>query len=187
MTIRPRHYARLLVEDASSDLIATRIDVLELLAAVRRQLAGLMVLPNMQTIVEKLLGETEVEELTRSIVTEPAIIGQLNWLPAIGRGVEQSAKVNGRSAVAHVRVARTNVITDTEVSHTLEPLLGQIGAVRMQIVPNQLGGIIIQVADQRFDASLDTKLARLRQALHDSSRASRLSSTSTTSRERVTS
>ena len=171
MTIRPHHYARLLVEGASNDVLATRIDALASLAAVRQQLAELMVLPSTQTTVAKLLIEAGIDESTQSIVTELAITGQLNWLPAIGRSVEQLVAASGQPTVAHVRVARADVVSDADVSRALEPLLGPIGTVRIQIVPDQLGGITIQVADQRLDASLDQKLVTLRHALHDSSRA----------------
>lgn len=167
MTIRPRHYARLLVEDTPTDALATRIDAITALSVVRQQLAELMVLPSTQDVVAKMLADAGIDELTQSIVTELGITGKLSWLPAIGRSIEQLVAASGQPAVAHVRVARTAVVTDTDVTQALESSLGSIGTVRTQIVPDQLGGITIQVADQRLDAGLDQKLARLRQTLRE--------------------
>jgi len=167
MTIRPRHYARLLVEGASTDVLDNRIDAVAALAAVRQQLAELMVLPSTQIIIAHLLTEAGIDELTRSIVTELAITGKLSWLPAIGRAVEQLIAASGQPAIAHVRVARNDVVSDSDISHALQSVLGSIGTVRTQIVADQLGGITIQVADQRLDAGLDHKLAKLRQTLRE--------------------
>ncbi len=171
MTIRPRHYARLLVEGASAAVLAQRIDAVTALAAVRQQLAELMILPSTHDTVAKLLTDAGIDELTRSIVTELAITGHLSWLAAIGRSIEQSARVDGQPGIARVRVARPDVVADVDLQRSLEPLLGPIGALKTTIAPDQLGGITIQVADQRLAAGLDQRLAQLRQTLRDASRA----------------
>ena len=165
MTLRPRHYARVLIEGEAAETIARRIETLSALADVRRQLAELLTIPTARPAVERTLAELHVDELTQSIVRELSLTGHLDWLPAIRRGAEQLIAATGHSAIAHVRLAHPDLVTDGELSRSLESALGSIGTVRTTIDPNQLGGIIIQVADQRFDAGLARRLSAVRRAL----------------------
>lgn len=165
MTIRPRHYARLLVDGATVSELAGRIDDLSALASVRPLLAELMVLPTTRIKVAAILADAAIDELTCSIVTELGITGRLDWLPAIARSVEQIVVASGQPGVAHVELAQTEAISEADLEPLLKPLIGSLGAVRTTIIPSQLGGITIQVADQRLDASLDRRLANLRSAL----------------------
>lgn len=165
MTIRPRHYARLLVDGATADQLAARVDALSALGTVRALLAELMVLPATHPKVARILAEAEIDDLTRSIVTELGITGRLNWLPAIARSVEQLVIAGGQPGIAHVELAEADAIADADLALLLTPLVGSLGAIRTTIMPAQLGGITIQVADQRLDASLDGRLKKLRSAL----------------------
>jgi F0F1-type ATP synthase delta subunit len=165
MTIRPRHYARLLVEGATPDQLAARIDALTALDQVRTLLAELMSLPTTHARVTSILADATIDELTRSVVTELGILGRLSWLSAILRSVEQLAATDGRAGVARVELAAPDVISNADLEPFLPPLIGAVSAVRRSTRPDQLGGITIQIADQRLDASLDRRLATLRSSL----------------------
>lgn len=165
MTIRPRHYARLLVEGATPDQLRARIDALSALAEVRAILAELVALPTTSVAVAAVLRDASIDEWTRSIVTELGITGHLSWLPAIARSVEQLVVSSGQPGFARVKLADDQVIRSDDLESLLKPLVGAVGGIRLSVDGDQLGGITVQIADQRLDASLNRRLTTLRSVL----------------------
>ena len=86
----------------------------------------------------------------------PQILGEFARLEREARGVRD----------AHVTVARD--VTDDErhaISRELSSRVGGQVEVHLNVDPSLLGGIVVRVGDQVYDASVSTRLQRLRQEL----------------------
>jgi F-type H+-transporting ATPase subunit delta len=109
--------------------------------------------PNLQPHVLNLLREL-VSRQRFGLV--PQVLGEFARLEREARGVQD----------AYVSVARQ--VSEAErqsIASELGSSLGGKVEVHMNVDPSLLGGIIVRVGDQVYDASVATRLQRLRQEL----------------------
>jgi|GEM_PF-4404189 len=166
MTIRPRHYAELLIADADTNLVASRLQQLAAIAAATRQLTSLVTNPATKPAVAKTLKALDIDPLVQSLVMELATVGRLNWLRAIVRAAESKLATQGAAVPAHVTLAHP-VISEAQLRTQLTDLLGPVSSIDITIDPNELGGIRAQAADRSFDTRLDHRLHQLRRMVRE--------------------
>lgn len=112
-----------------------------------------VVFGNLQPHVLNLLRELVSRQRFHLV---PQILGEFARLEREARGVRD----------AHVTVARD--VTDEErqtISRELSARVGGQVEVHLNVDPSLLGGIVVRVGDQVYDASVSTRLQRLRQEL----------------------
>lgn len=155
MTIRPRHYAKLII-DGDDKKVVNRLYILNELTKIKRHLTFIS--------ISKLKPNFSYDQIIYKLILTLHRERKLKWLPAIVRTAEKLLKNIGRPTIAHVRIAHTETITEDEIKKSLSPTLS-IGLVDLINDETQLGGIDIQLADERLDARISGRIERLRTVL----------------------
>lgn len=166
MTIRPRHYAELLLADTKPDLVATRLDQLGAVAGVTRRLSQLVTNPATKKSVVKLLGDLHIDPLVEAMVTELGEQGRLGWLKAILRAAEAKLAQTGAPIPVHVTAAHP-ITNQSALEKEISALIGPIASLDITINPKELGGIRVQAADRSLDTRLEHRLHQLRRMVRE--------------------
>ena len=166
MTIRPRHYARLFMLDASNEQLSTRLTELRALSSVTRRLGQFAAMHARTNELQDLLQELKLDALVVTVVNELATTGKLSWLPSISRTLESMLVAKKLPVPIQVSLAH-DVVDATALKTALEPILGSISTVEITVDPTQLGGIDVKVADQALNTRLDDRLKKLRLSLRE--------------------
>ena len=164
MTIRPRHYARLFLLDASNDELSTRLTQLRALSSATRQLGQFAAMHARTNELRNLLQELKLDALVVTVVNELATMGKLSWLPSITRTLEAMLVAKKLPVPIQVSLAH-DVVSESELKSALEPIFGLISTISVSVNPEQLGGIDVKIADRTLNTRLDDRLKRLRLSL----------------------
>lgn len=105
-------------------------------------------------------------ELARRIIGVVALNGRAGGLPLVAKAYAKLAA--DHRGVAYAEVATAAPLSDAEsgaLAAVLKKLLGRDVAVRAEVRPEILGGLVVKVGSRMFDSSLKSKLEGLKAAM----------------------
>lgn len=152
--------------DAVTDLRAFADDVLAAHPEIREAFAsGLLGKDKALGLIDRAVAP-RVSPILGNFLRVLAVHERLQLLPVIAR--EVGLKFEERSGRKRVRVTAAKPVDEGRLEHirrSLDAALPFEPIIEVDVDPSLMGGLVIQVGDKVYDASLRTKLRQLRERL----------------------
>jgi len=161
----------LAVEQKKSDAVAQDLQDLEAMLLASSDLVLLIRTPRMNPVtVQKAIGalaeKAKFQDVTRNFLNVLIVNGRLNALESIIKSFQMDrAKQRGEVTVDVQLAQDLSEKQKKELQAALSKAMGSDVSVRLRIVPDILGGMIVQVGSRMVDDSVRRKLEKLKLSL----------------------
>ena len=168
-----RRYARALFElatrqdalDAVGDALARTSDVL-VVPEVMRVLTGPLARERKRALLEKIVAAASVPAVVRDFLQLLAERDRIKYAPAIAQAFD--AMLDAKNGVTRARIESAAPLSAEaleEITRVFGVITGKRVLATVEVVPDLIAGVIVDVDGKVYDGSLETQLGKLHQQM----------------------